>query len=268
MGRVLRLSLLAIFLIATSARAAGEVHLWKWVDGERISVDELPPAPGVSNPVLSVLVSLVDLDLYGRVSQARLRRAAEEGGDEKIPWEYLLWVKRSELPAVGHPEIQIRFLAEMSLPIPYAFLGYHPGSVKASQLVELDEWKRGDWSMRWMDGDQERRVQVQDLSLFAVREGSLGIDVDAWVDWVMGGKLDDIRITGMALFRQDDHRYAMAFGYNPDGKGRTGVLDLLADEILFPPSTAFRALGRQLRSEAEARSSQEARSVEGSTPGR
>jgi hypothetical protein len=259
MGRLSWLALLPILLLAPRVQAAAEFRLWHWVDGEAIPVTQLEPASGVGNPVLGVLVSLVDQDLYGRVSQSRLRRAAQESGDEKIPWQYLLWVRRAAVPGRGHPEITVRLLSELRLPIPYAVLSYHPGSVEASRLLVLDEWRLGEWNMRWREDDEERSLRVEDLALFALRDGSLGIDVDAWVDWVMGAKLDDMRIAGMALFRHEGKRYAMAFGYNGDGEGRTGVLDLGADKILFPPPTEFRTLGRRLRAEVEARLARESR---------
>lgn len=261
MGRSLRLTLPTILTVVVSvllfaavrvpARAAQEFRLFRMQEGATVPVTELPVAAGVRNPVLGVLISLVDLDLLGRVSQSRLRRAAEEGGDDRTPWQPLLWVRRDEDETCGHPLITVRMLADTRMPIPYSVLGYNPGSVKASRVLRIDEWPRGDWSVRYPVGDTQARLEVEGLSLFAIREGELEIDVDGWLDWIMGGRLDDIRITGMALFRHEDHRYALAFGYNPEGKGHTGVLDLQKDEILFPPPVEFRALGRSLRAQAE-----------------
>ncbi len=251
MGPSLWLALFAALSFASLAHAGAEFQLTRKVDGDRVPVEELPAATGVGNPVLGVLISLVDLDLYGRVAQSRLRRAAEEGGDEKIPWQHLLWVRR-ERSAVGmHPEITVRFVAEIRLPVPYSILGYNPGSVLASPIVRIAEWPVGDWTLRYEEGGESRRLELQELTLFGLREGHLEIDVDGWLDWLMGAKLDDIRITGMALYRHEGHRYALAFGYNHEGEGRTGVLDLETDEILFPPPPAFRALGRTARSMAE-----------------
>jgi hypothetical protein len=230
---------------------SSEFQLTRRVKGQFEPVQELPPADGVRNPVLGVLISLVDQDLSGRVSQSRLERAAREGGDEKIPWQYLLWVRREPSYSLRHPVITVRLLAESRLPVPYSVLGYHPGSVLAPRLLVLDEWRQGDWTHRYWEAEELRTIALQDLTLFGRRSGALEIDVDGWLDWLMGAKLDDIEITGMALFTHEGRRYAMAFGYNPEGQGRTGVLDLMADELLFPPPPEYRVLGRTLRAWVE-----------------
>ena len=229
------------------------VRLWQDTSQGRREITTLAAADGVSNPVLGVLVSLIDRDLYGRVSQVRLRQEAQEHGEGRIPWKYFLWIRRQPIAEQHHPEVTVRFLSALAVPIPYAILGYHPGRMRTSQRVVVDEWPMGDWSWKWEDEEGSQLFVAEQVELFALREGQVEIDVDGFVDWILGGRLDDIRITGMLLFSHEGSRYGLAFGYNPEGQGRSGVLDLGRDKILFPPPKPFLSLGRRMRSIAEAR---------------
>ncbi len=252
--------LLALYLAAPAGAAGAEegVDLWRWEGGSRVQVDTLRAAGDIASPVLGLLATLVDDDLHGRVSQIRLRREVERRGEGKIPWRSFLWVRRDRLPDQRHPVVTVRFLSDLALPVPYSVLGYHPGRLRSSQLVVLDEWPMGDWGFQWEDGDGRHRFLARHLELFALREGQVRIDIDGLVDWLLGGRIDDIEITGLALFRWEGRRWGLAFGYNDDGKGRTGVLDLGEDRILFPPPRPLLMLGRRLRSIAEARQRLEA----------
>jgi len=244
---------------STRPLAEPGVQLWKEVEGARREVGRLEAAPGILNPVLSLLATLVDEDLHGRVSQLRLRREVEDRGDRRIPWQYFLWIRRDPDRRLGHPVITVRFLSDQAVPVPYAILGYHPGRLRTSSKVVLDEWPMGNQVIQWDDSEGSHRFVAEDLELFALREGRVQIDIDGVVDWILGGRLDDIEITGMAYFSHEGERYGLAFGYNPDGKGRTGVLDLGRDRILFPPARPFLMLGRRMRSIAEAWQRREAR---------
>jgi len=242
----------ALLLLTAFATPAAEIRLRRGPDPSSAAVDSLRRAEGVANPVLACLASLVDEDLYGWVGQARLRRAVEEGGDARIPWRDFLWVRRQARPP-GAPLLTVRFLDRLHVPLPYALLGYHPGSLRATPRVEVVQWRQGPYAVAWTDEEgRAQALRVEDLELFGLREGEVVVDVDGWLDALMGGGLDDIRITGLALFRHEGRRLGLAFGYSPEGEGRTGVLDLGADKLLFPVPRPYLALGRSLRARSEA----------------
>jgi hypothetical protein len=243
--------LLAALILAAAAGFAAEIRLRSGADPGAPPVERLDGVDDVANPVLSCLARLIDDDLYGWVGQDRLRRAVEEGGDRRLPWQRFLWVRREPASRRG-AWVTVRFLDRLHEAVPYALLGYHPGSLQATSKVVLRQWPPGPAAAGYRDEDGTTAVlRVEDLVLFAVTEGEVLVDVDGWIDALMGGRLDDIRITGMALFRHEGRRLGLAFGYNPDGEGRTGVLDLGRDELLFPVPRPYLALGRALRSRAE-----------------
>ncbi len=62
-----------------------------------------------------------------------------------------------------------------------------------------------------------------------------------------GGKLDDTRVTGLVLFEHDGERWGMALGYNRDWRGRSGVLSLRENKIVFPNPPEMKTAGWKLR---------------------
>ena len=89
---------------------------------------------------------------------------------------------------------------------------------------------------------------VENVSLWALLEGRIEIDVDGWVDALLGSRLDDTQLIGLAVFHFRGKRCGMALGYSVKGEPRSGVLDLAGDEILFPTPDELKAIARHLRS--------------------
>jgi hypothetical protein len=79
------------------------------------------------------------------------------------------------------------------------------------------------------------------------------MDVDWWLDKLLGARLDDTQLVGVALVKREGRRLAVAFGYTQARQGRTGVFDLAKDEVVFPAPRELLALGRELRTEVERR---------------
>ena len=235
--------------LAAASDESLPVQTWaKGPDGVPVPTD-LTPATDISNPLFALLASLIDDDLYGRVSKRRVAAGVEAGGGSNLPWQEMLWLTREPGHRGARSRFTVRFLDRLHASVPYQLLGYHPGSLRVSRLLQIREWWLGDWSFL----HEGHTALAEDLSLYGLVEGEVQIDVDGWIDWLMGGRLDDIFIVGFCIFRQDGRRIALAFGYNADGKGRTGMLDLSADELVFPVPKPYLTMGRMLRSQVERR---------------
>jgi len=214
----------------------------------------LPTTPEVQDPVFSILLALIEGDRCGTISAERMsREIAGTGRSTNIPVDFLSELRRSVLEGSPHAEIVLTSRDDIDLPVPYRVLVYHPGSMRASRILELDEWSLGTVRISGPRGKDGTRIPVvlDDVRLWGIRRGSVMLDVDGWLDKVMGSKLDDTRLVGFALFRYGGQLLGMAMGYNPDGKGRSGTFHFQRDSILFPNPPPLRAAGAHLRARLE-----------------
>jgi hypothetical protein len=207
-----------------------------------------PPAAGIIDPVFAYLIALLDTGRYGIILQEHFQQAVErQGRRSRIPVELIQQVRRARAPGGGFGWVRIAFTEPVHAAVPYSILGYHPGSLVSSPEVTLEEWHSTSTIVANPDPKGPSALELQDLTLWAVEEGQVVLDIDGWVDALLGGQIDDTRIVGLALFRFRGERLAMALGFNADGEGRSGVLDLHADQIRFPSPSELRAIGRNLR---------------------
>jgi hypothetical protein len=68
---------------------------------------------------------------------------------------------------------------------------------------------------------------------------------------MLGGAIDDTRVTTLVLCRHNGEWLGVATGYGRGGEGRSGVLSLRENKILFPTPDALKGLGRRMRGKAE-----------------
>jgi hypothetical protein len=225
-------------------------------DSSLAAVETLPIAEpvvfarDVSDPVFGYVIGLLDRGLWGRVTGAHFARAVDQSGRPSgIPHEMISEVRRSPGNRPHSGWVRASFIEPLRVPVPYDILGYHPGSLQSSQVVMAEEWRvpRTQIPNLYVK-DGPHTLEIEDLTLWGIVEGDIVMDIDGWLDAFLGNKLDDTYIIGLALFRYDGRRYAMALGFSGQGQGRSGVLDVKRDKICFPASRELKAIGRELRS--------------------
>ena len=214
---------------------------------ETLPIDPQPTySLACRDPVFAYLLGLLDDGRYGLVQTEHLRAATEASSERsKIPYELIRDVVRMPDPGGPRAWIRMRFHEPLDVPVPYSILGYHPGSILSTPEVVLMEWRIGDLSLAGT-ADQ-KTVELSDVTVWGLVEGRIDLDIDGWVDFLLGGKLDDTRIVALAVYRYAGERYALAAGFNDEGNGHSGALDLQKDEIRFPAPDEFKLIGRQLR---------------------
>jgi hypothetical protein len=219
--------------------------------GGSVPTNTVRSAPDVHDPIFAYLVGLVDADLYGTIDEACLadvvRRAATPS---PLPYQHLDSMTRALENHDRTSMIDLRFDGRLALPIPYRILGYAPGKLRATQEATFREWILGElvFSYRSSADAKPMEVRLSDLHLFALRKGGMWVDIDGWLDALVAGKLDDTRITGLALFRYGGERYGMAVGYNDDWEGRSGLFSMRKDEIVFPSPAPLKTAAWKIRS--------------------
>lgn len=210
---------------------------------------DVPPAPDVTDPVLAYLVSMLEADVYDTFTSAEIGRGSRmRQGKSLIPLGCFRWIGRGASASHSYVVTTIELTNEQVIPAPYSLLGYHPGSVIVPERVVLLEWQIGDLTIR--ERRRKKLVKIKDCYLWAVESGAVSVDIDAWVDALLGGSVDDITVRSLALFRLDGCPYAMAMGFNRNGKGRSGALDLKKNELVFPTPWQLKAAGKFLRRRA------------------
>jgi hypothetical protein len=202
--------------------------------------EPLPIADTVKDPVFSILLGILDHERQGLLRGDRLdTEVRRRGGSQRFLYNKIAWVSRRSI-AAGTSEVRVQFRGAVKLPFPYSILGYHPGSVRSTETCRLREWDLGEVVM----GVRQKRFTA--VHLFALEQGEVLVDVDGWLDALAGATLDDAKLSGLALMRYGAQRYGVAYGYNDEGKVRSGVLDFGRDKVLMPPPPELKGVVRDL----------------------
>jgi hypothetical protein len=203
------------------------------------------PEAEVKDRFFSYLIGLVQVDTCGVLDSDDLMEVLGDfKGETSIPFEIIKDISRDCRGGGGPKEVSIRFNEELKTPVPYSILGYHPGSVRASSTVSFYEWEIPYKTLRWSRMDP---IDLSRIYVFGIYEGWAVVDIDRWLDTLLGGLLDDTRIVTLALFKYDGDWHGLAAGYGPSGEGRSGIFNFSENRILFPTPRHLRVLGPYFR---------------------
>lgn len=212
------------------------------IPGEEISI----PESQVTDRFYGYLIGLVDANACGVVDGAQLERVLKDKlGKTAIPFETIDEIKRECAPGSAVRDVTINFKKDLDTPVPYSILGYHPGSVAASQTVKFLEWHMPSQKI---SASKEQTLDLSQIFIFGVYEGWAVVDIDAWVDKILGGFLDDTRIVTVALFKYKGDWHGLAAGYGRSGEGRSGIFNFRTNKILFPTPKELQVVAPYFRS--------------------
>jgi hypothetical protein len=203
------------------------------------------PEDVVKDRFYSYLIGLVQADTCGVLLARDLERVLDDyRGKTSIPFETIKDIRRDCKHDSNPREVSIAFNGELQTPVPYSILGYHPGSVTASTTLRFLEWDIPERTLRW---SKREALNLTDIYVFGVCEGWAVVDIDTWLDTLLGGLLDDTRIVVLALFKYNGDWHGLAAGYDPSGDGRSGIFNFNQNKILFPTPRELRMLGPYFR---------------------
>jgi len=216
--------------------------------------EELPFDPQVADPVFSVLVAMVRADLHGTLTREHLVRELERRRvKSRLPYAAVREVARLPGPEGVQALVTIRFERSLDVPIPYSILWYHPGRIRGEGLCAFREWSLGNVGVPYQARPDAAAatLALADVHLFALDTGRLRVDIDGWLDRLMGSALDDTDLVGLAVFGWAGRGYGMALGHNPGRQPRSGAFDFRGDRVVFPMSGELKAVSRSLRARLE-----------------
>jgi hypothetical protein len=203
------------------------------------------PETDVKDRFYSYLIGLIQADTCGVLLASDLERVLNDyRGKTSIPFETIKDIRRECTGGDAAREVSVAFKQGLEAPVPYSILGYHPGSVTASPTVRFLEYDIPAKSLRW---SRNESIELTEIYIFAICEGWAVVDIDAWLDKILGGLLDDTRLVVMALFKYKGAWHGLAAGYDPAGEGRSGIFNFNENKILFPTPRELQMLGPYFR---------------------
>jgi hypothetical protein len=244
-------AILAALLAAAAGVRGDDSHLWG-------ASAALTAGPEVRDPFFEFCVGLAEGDSLGAWTGVDLaRRIAATGRRSKLPVEMVVRIERRAIPASEQPisrdrratrRWRVELDADLSRPLPYSILGYHPGTLHVSRVLEAFEWIMPGASVR-VDGPDGPELRVGTLHALRLEAGHVVLDADGLVDKLLGKKLDDTWTEAFVLARVDgaaDPREnglnGVALGRSRTGRPLNGAFDFRRDEVLPNGRPAARAL--------------------------
>ncbi len=228
------LSALALLLSGPRAGAA-DAHLGL-VPGE----DYLRTQ--VVEPVFAWVFQLVEADSLGAWTAADVQAFAdgwEHPSD--FPLERLAGFRREVLPdslrmvreGLTCDRLVVIELDEprLDMPMPYSILGYHPGTLSFGSPVIVREWRVGRREVAVRGKEGTRPGTLEGLVIFEIVGGWTVLDVDGWLDSLLGGKLDDAATVGFGVARGAGRLLAVGNSVGREGRFIFGELDLRENTV-------------------------------------
>jgi hypothetical protein len=202
------------------------------------------PEDVVKDRFYSYLIGLIQADTCGVLYATDLENVlGDYEGKTSIPFRTIKDIRRG-CSRSNPKEISISFHEMLKTPVPYSILGYHPGSVTASPELKFFEWGISSKTLRY---SREEAIELSEIYVFGICDGWAVVDIDTWLDAILGGLLDDTRIVVMALFKYEGDWHGLAAGYDPSGDGRSGIFNFSQNKILFPTPRNLQMLGPYFR---------------------
>ena len=216
------------------------------------SVEDLS-GPEIAEPLFALLVSMAEADSLGswRGSDVQahadsLQRASKfpenlvdritrrrPTTEEQVSWPF------AAVLAVW----EIDLIEDLDRKMPYSILGYHPGSLRVSRQIKLTEARRGTMAMN-------RGTEVflaREVTMFRLDEGHVILDVDGFVDRLLGKGLDDSATIGFVLARDEEQLVGLAVSLGRNGRRIYGEFDFRRDKVLPNGRSWARALSAACR---------------------
>ncbi|MEZ4387281.1 MAG: hypothetical protein R3D98_06820 [Candidatus Krumholzibacteriia bacterium] len=214
----------------------------------------------VRDPLFGFVFTMVEHDSLGSWTAGDLADFAATWGEESVfPLaEHLVSLTREPLPAGGvlresGAACRRRWVIHLrperlEIPMPYSILGYHPGKLSFAGPLVLHEWPLGARSVQVSVEGATRRFLATGLTVFQMSGGWILLDVDAWLDALLGDAADDALMQGFAVAWVDGELVGISNSADRRGRRILGELDFRTGEV----APNGRPLARGLAADARA----------------
>ncbi len=249
-GDALTRTALALILLFTATAAAAAPY--------GLVMDDTSLREEVSEPVFAFVFRLAEADSLGSWSRDDMLAFADEWArPSDFPLERLESLVREALPREewvwrGKFICKRRILVtldsdRLDMPMPYSILGYHPGTLGFGSPLVIHEWRLGTGELRVRSGEGSRPETVHGLTVFQIVNGWAVLDVDSWLDKLLGKKLDDAAILGFVAARARGRIVGVGTSAGREGRFIFGELDFEHGTVAAHGRPLARALAGQTR---------------------
>lgn len=225
------LAILALCLAAATAPAQSGTDSVPFPGRELI----LPPSE-VKDTFFAWLVGVVDAGRDASIDNAGLRGILTEFQPTvALPFDRISLVRHAAPRADERGSMGVAFDGEIDIPVPFALLWYHPGSLRSTRELRFEE--RRFASLPTTAGPAEP------VYSFRLLEGAMTIDVDAWLDALLGRVVDDFAIRLVAVARWRGSWRCILGGAGREDRRIIAAFDLARNAIVFPVPDELTRLG-------------------------
>ncbi len=184
--------------------------------------------------VLGIVMTGIEVD----IDNSQMREILTEFKSKlNVPFDLITRVTQHTDEASGERTISLEFNGDVVIPIPFSILGYHPGTVRSTQQVDFRVTRAAYNDQK----DPRNSTLVYDLALSG---GSVLIDVDDWIVYILGTVFDKIQIRHIVFFRYDDKWIGLLEGKGKVfGRSMREYFDFTHNGIVFPVPTNLDLLG-------------------------
>lgn len=266
---MVRLLLIALLLVPAAVAAQSHPSSGDWeLNLGRPTPQQEAAGPEIRDPFFQFCIEIIENDSTGVWTRADLEAyVAASGRPTSLPLERVVSLERLAVPdslrrhrrfAVADRRFELELDADLELPLPFSILGYHPGDLHVSRRVTMTEWDFGDHGLRLDEGRDGKPygLGAEGLTALTVDAGWVVLDVDGWLDKMLGRKLDDTWIELFVVGRvvraadpRDLGLQGLALGRARNGRALAGSFDFRRDKVLpngEPAARAFSGLVRPL----------------------
>lgn len=195
----------------------------------------LPPSE-VKDTFFAWLVGVVDAGRDAAMDNAGLREVLTEFRSTiALPFDRISEVRHAAPAPDHHGSLEVRFDGDIDVPVPFALLWYHPGSLRSTPVVRFEERR-----FAFLPTASEAAAPVYSFRLV---EGAMTIDIDAWVDALLGRIADDLAIRLVAIARWRGSWRCLLGGTGREERRIIAAFDLARNAITFPVPRELTRLG-------------------------
>jgi hypothetical protein len=202
------------------------------------------PASEVKDTFFAFLLGLIARGAEIDVDNQEMREILVEFTSVlNVPADLITRFTQRVNPDTGEQRLELDFLRDVEVPVPFALLFYHPGSVRMTRAIVFDV-KRS--AMSASDAGAAG-TPGSPVYLLTLTEGSIFADIDAWLEVLFSAQLEDSWITDVFFFRWHGEWIGMLEGKGKtSGRIRRAYFDYTKNEIVFPAPDSLKNIGRKL----------------------
>ncbi len=198
------------------------------------------PADQVKDSFFAYAIGVIVAGVEVNLDNADLRDILTEFKSSlKLPFDLIDRVRQYPVDDPQGLEFSILFTSSVKIPIPFSFLGYHPGSILASPEIRFTEAKSE--SFRAPGASPADSVYVLRLNT-----GLVVVDVDDWLEALLPTIIDDLFVDLFAIFPFEGTWYCLLAGTGRRGEPIREYFDFTHNRIIFPIPGDLAAVGNRI----------------------